>query len=224
MAHSIIRGVKKLILVLLAALPISPSAQDEAALWQMLEGGRARESLRPQKSRPVHFKARTPRYRFDIGADARKESFYFAKHDGTDWMFIHDWKGNEVFRHSLDALGGDSRAYHIRATTLSPGVRLFLVYFYEGKTHYTVLRATARLYLLTLEAGDLKTLKMAKGPLVWDEHEDGLAHYRQRQHKVFLKDLNADGVREVVVRYHLITRVLSYQGEGRWSGSGVVAN
>ena len=203
---------------LLALLPLNPRAQDEALLHQMLDEGRTRRNLKTQKGERIHFKMRTPRYRFNFGGDARKESFYFAKHDGIDWMLIYDFRGNEIFRHSLDALGGDSRAYHIRATTLSPGKRLFLIHFFEGQTHHTNLRATARLYLLTIESGDLKTLKMAKGPLIWDEHQDRLGHYHQRKHKIFLKDLNNDGVREVIVRYHLITRVLKYKGAGEWEG------
>ncbi len=204
------------LLALLSALTLTaPLAQDEALLHQMLDGSFAE---RPRRQTPPreHFKARTPRYRFDLGGDARKESFFFAKRDGTDWMFIYDWRGQEVFRRSLETLGGGSRAYRLEAHRLSPATRLFLIYFLEGKTHYRELRSTARLYLLTIERGDLSTFNMAKGPVVWEEYEDGIGHYHQRQHQVILKDLNGDGVREVVVRYHLITRVLQYQGNGQW--------
>ncbi len=199
------------------AAGISSLAQDERLVRDFLTGKLARGKNRAEKHR-YDFRVRTGRYRFDFDKDGRKESFFFAKQDGEDWLFIYDYLGNEVFRYQFDALGPLSRAYKIEARYLSRRHRVFLIYFFEGRTEYLKFQGTARLYLLTIDRKDLKTLKMAKGPYIWDEYSDGKGHYHQRSNLISLFDFDNDGIREVAVKYHLITRVFQYRESGHWVG------
>lgn len=189
-------------------------AQDERLVRDFLSGALHEE--KPVSVPEVSFKARTGRYRFDLNRDGKPESFYFSKWDGQDWLTVYDHKERAVFRHYFEAAGPLSRAYKWEVRDLSSKTRLFLIHFFEGRTDYLKLRGSARLYFLTMDDNDLKTLRMFKGPLVWDEYDDRRGHYHQRARVVSLVDLNRDRVFEVVVQHHLVARVFQYFGGGQW--------
>jgi hypothetical protein len=187
--------------------------QDERVLREMFSHERIKSLGKKKK---VHFKVRSNRYAFDLNDDHRPESFFFAKRDGEDWLFIDDYKGNRIFNFKFDTLAALSRAYKIEVRYLTKKTKVFLIHYYEGVSHYIETRGTSRLYMLSIDDNNLKTLKMKKGPALWEEFKDHRDLYHQRSYKISLYDFNNDGFRDLAVRYALITRVFLYRPGGKW--------
>ena len=91
-----------------------------------------------------------------------------------------------------------------------------VLYYYEGISKYTEMQSTSRIYLVTIDNNDLKTMKAFKGPSVFEEHKSLKGHYHLRNYQVYLQDLNNDGIKEVIVKYRNVSQVLLYDGDGKW--------
>ena len=199
----------------LAFFPLK--AQDEYFLRNLLDREKPQDSSSRERGRDdSKFQTRTGRYLFDLNDDGKKESFYFSKRDGGNWLFIYDNENREIFSYFFESHGPWSWAYKLEARYLSAQHRIFLIYFYEGRTDYTKFQSTARIYFLTLDRSQLGSLKMTKGPYLWEEYEDKLGHYHHRTQFLSLADLDGNGMREVIVKYGLISRVYRYREGGKW--------
>ena len=183
-------------------------AQDEYLMRRLLVG----EKKDVKAELPV-FNSKSSRYQFDFNQDGYKEFFFLSKVDGQDRFSIENFRGEEIFRYAFETKGLFSYAYQLQARRLSKDYQVFLIHFFEGKT---LLQGTARLYFLTVDNGRLSTLSMKMGPYLWEEFDNKRGHYRQRAKKLSLFDLDKDGVREVIVKHHLLPVVYKYKGNGKW--------
>jgi hypothetical protein len=190
-------------------------AQDERFLRQLFTGG-VQEADDKERKAKVHYRVHSPFYEFDIDGDLRNEKFLIEKRDSQTWLHIHNYKREIIFSYKFETKGLRSDLYKIQVRNLSKNSRIFMLYYYEGKTEYVDFFGTSRVYFLTVDNSDLKTLAMKKGPAIWEEAEVGRLHYRQRSYDVSLFDYNKDGVNEVTIKYHLSSKVYFYKGMGKW--------
>ena len=170
----------------------------------------------PEKK--VKFEYPFPEYLIDLNGDGKKERIYFVNKDGQDGMFVKDFRGKSIYHYVFRALGLDATPFKIRFRSLGPFSKVLVIHYYEGYTDYLKFMGTARLYFLTFEKNDLKTLKMRRGPGVFYEHLEKGKSYRQRTHRVDIVDWDKDGLRDIVVRYggFRIRDIFLYRGKGSW--------
>ncbi len=207
--------IRTFLLTACVAMPITLIAQDERFLRQLFTGSlkKSEEKVAPAA---VHYKVRTPFYEFDFNGDLRNEKIIVEKLDAQTWIHVHAYNRERVFSHKFNVNGVNSDLYRIQVRNLSPTTRVFVLYFYEGKTEYVDFSGSARVYFMTIDNNDLKTLAVKKGPAVWEEVKVGTSHYHQRNYNLSLFDYNRDGVNEITVKYHLSSKVYFYKGKGKW--------
>ena len=181
-------------------------AQDERLVRKLLDGTLSREKFW-KGLKKEHFISHSRRYYLISTVMGPLESFSFSKKDGEDWFFIYGNDGGEIFRYSFEVLGWQSQAYRMDIMDLSKNHRVFLIYFFEGKVGREDLLITSRLYFLSLKTRNLTTLSLKKGPLLWEEHQQR-EHYHLRANKVWVSDLDRDGVREILLKGPLRTQVI----------------
>jgi len=205
----------KLITMLCVMTSYQVIAQDERFLRQLFSGGMQREK---QKEVPpaVHYRVQSPFYEFDFDGDFRNEKMLVEKKDAQTWLHIHNYEKKRIFSYKFDVNGVRSDLYRIQVRNLSHMTRVLILYFYEGKTDFVNLEGSARVYFLTIDNSDLKTLAVKKGPAIWEEAQVGREHYHQRSYKISMFDYNRDGIDEVTVKYHLSSKVYFYKGKGKW--------
>lgn len=152
----------------------------------------------------------------DLTDDHRPEKLFTAKRDGEDWLQIYGHDGELVFKKTLDTQGPWSRLYRIQVRKLNEQSKVMVLYFYEGITRYLEFQGTTRIYFVSYDNNDLKTLRMYKGPVIWDEKRGFKEHYHQRIYDVSFYDLDGDKTREVSISYGRMNRVYKYLGNGSW--------
>ena len=164
------------------------------------------------------FEHSSPEYLIDLDGDGNKERIHFINRDGRDWIFIKDFQGKRVYQYGFRAVGLDATPFKIRFRSLSPSSKVLVIHYHEGYTDYLKFLATARLYFLTFENNDLKTLNMYRGPWVFYEQAAKGKYYRQRTYKVGFVDLDGNGTRDIEVGYgrFRIKDVFLYRGKGKW--------
>ena len=197
-----------MIFYLISLLIFSLHSQDER-FYQKLHPEKKKENIFSD----YNFHAYTPLYQLDLDEDGRDESLMVEMRDGGVWIIIR-YKMKKIKEFELDVNGVNPKVYRITMSRLSSKSKIMLVRFYEGYNPYPVFRATARLYFITWEDNDLKTLSLFKGPLFFHEFKGD--DYYTRDYKVSLFDFNKDGIKEVSVDSHLISKVWIYKGKGRW--------
>jgi len=157
----------------------------------------------------------SPAYHLDLDGDGRDEVLKIIKRDGVDWLDLRGHDRREVFSGKLWAMGSGSRIYRLRLVDLSAGLRVLLIYLYEGQTEARRFEATARLYFLTLPDRQLKNLELTAGPRFWHEFAAQREQYGRRAYSVNLKDYDGDGTKDVGVEYNRIQSIWRYQ-QGSW--------
>lgn len=189
-------------------------AQDERLLRGFLEYNPPKRIEDVQDFKRV--KAMSDFYAIDLNGDYRNEKILIEKNDGIDFITIRDYQSNVVFRQRFDTQGIDSRVHRIHVKHISKDTLVLLIYYFEGKVDYLEFLATGRLYFLTLDKRDLNSLKMFKGPYYWNEKKGKKGEYFQRKYEVSFTDLNEDGIKDILVKHHLISRAYLYEGSGVW--------
>ncbi len=198
-------------------LSFSLFAQDERDYRSLFLGKLKREA----EERPTpnyKWRVNTPFYYLDLTGDGLEESFGVEKRDGEDWIHFLDLLKRPFKSFKLDATGVQSYLYRIQMAQLSKTTKVIILYFFEGMNQTTEFRSSGRLYFITIDDSKLATLSMYKGPYILYEKQELPEHYHQRKFNVTLEDINKDGSKEIIVRYHLINRVFSYIGSGQWIG------
>lgn len=155
-------------------------------------------------------------YQVDLNGDGLAEKLQPLKKDGVDALAVLDSQGNEIFLAQLWSSGGESAIRKLRLVHLSPTVKCLIIFLDEGVTQGRHFESTGRISLLSFEDNDLKTLKLTQGPHIFHEKEAPRDQYLRRSYNVDVTDLNEDGVREIVVHYNHIQRIMMYQGKGNW--------
>lgn len=203
------------ILILFSLVTLSSVAQDEK-VFRDLYLYSERQKIKSSVKKQYRIKARSNRHHIDLDGDNRQESFYYAKRDGENWLHFFNPKGEEIFAAEIDAVGPWSRLYKVQMRSLSDKTNVLLLYFYEGITKYLEFQGTSRLFFVTIDNKDLKTMSIYKGPILFDEKRGFKDHYHQRKYEVSLYDFDADYVREIAVKYGRMTRLYKYLGKGEW--------
>ena len=202
-----------LVLLLLHVITIG-HAQDERYFRKLFTG----ELLRPKKKPQVpKVEVSSKRYQIDLNRDGLSESLVTKKKDGTDHLVILDYKGATILDQALTTMGSGSKLYKARHVTLSSQTDALILYFYEGATQSVRFEATARLYFLTVDKRDLKTLSLYQGPHYFHEKEKLYKQYLKRGYSVNVIDYDGDGKKEVSISYNKISRVFKYLENGRWA-------
>lgn len=203
------------ILILSLLLAIPALAQDEKVFRDLYLYSK-RQKIKKRVKKEYRIKARSNRHHIDLNGDNRQESFYYAKRDGENWIHFFNPKGKEIFAAEIDATGPWSRLFKVQMRALSKKTKVLFLYFYEGVTKYLEFQGTSRLFFITIDNNDLKTMSIYKGPILFDEKRGFKDHYHQRKYEVSLFDLDADFVREVSIKYGRMTRLYKYLGKGKW--------
>ena len=190
-------------------------AQDERFYRKIFTG-----NLRPSKSQISQmndFKnvISSSIYKVDLNRDGVDEGIILEKKDGNDYIKIVDNIGRSWFEYRLETLGTESKVYKIMLKSLTKDSDVLIVHFYEGAIESSVFEASARLYFISIDKRDLKSLKIFKGPHYWHEKEVGYKYWN-RFYNVNVFDYNKDGRKEISVNYNKIARIYFYLGYGRW--------
>lgn len=193
-------------------------AQDERFFRQLISGDLGVSAAEESKTTP-HFHAASPFYEIDLDGDDRVEYIVIEKRDSEDWLHIHDYNRKRIFSLKFVRLGWESDVFRINLRQLSKDTKVLLVRYYEGHNQGENFTGTGRLYVVSWDKNDLKSLRGVRGPQLWDEFADSKIHYHQRPQHISLFDFDSDGIREVAVRHHLTTKVMKYIGKGEWSGN-----
>ena len=154
-------------------------------------------------------------YKIDLNRDGVEEGIILKKKDGIDYIQIIDQMGISLLEHKLETIGRGSKVYKILLKTLAKDSDVLILHFYEGSTESSVFEATARLYFISIDHRDLKSLKVFKGPHFWHEKEVGYKYWN-RYYNVNVYDYNKDGRKEISINYNKVARIYFYLGDGRW--------
>lgn len=208
-----------LLFFLLSALaPGVTSAQDERYFRQLFSGELTREKENGDGKNYSYF-IHTPYYELDLNHDKIPEEIIFVKKDSEDWIEIFEKKNGErkkIFSYRFETKGYNSELYRMEFKKLSDTSYILLLYYYEGLSKYTEMQSTSRVYAVTIDGNNLKTLSGFKGPSFFEEHKSLKGHYHLRNYQVYLQDLNNDGIKELIVKFHLTSQVFIYEGLGKW--------
>lgn len=209
---------KFILLLFLFLVPWKGSPQDERYFRQIFSGELSREKAGADDKKYSYF-IHTPYYEVDLNRDKTPEELIFVKKDSEDWIEIFEKKAGErkkIFSYRFETKGYDSELYRIELKTLSPSASILILYYYEGLSKYTEMQSTSRVYAITIDHNDLKTLSGFKGPAFFEEYRSLKGHYHLRNYQVYLQDLNNDDIKELIVKFHLTSQVFMYEGQGKW--------
>ena len=190
-------------------------AQDERFYRKLLSGDLGVEGVEIDKKKPYFHKA-SSMYELDLDNDNRLEHIILEKRDSEDWLHIHNYERVRIYSLKFVRKGWESDVYKVNLRQLSSDTKVLLISYYEGHNQGNNFTGTSRLYAISFDKNDLKSLHGVRGPEIWDEFKDTKIHYHRRPHHVSLFDFDSDGVREVAIRHHLSTKVMKYLGKGEW--------
>ena len=201
---------------LLFTLSLSVFAQDERYYRQILKGELPNFSQDIGEVQEHQFNVKGATYSVDLNGDGIEEMIQPQKRDGVDWIEIRNTTQRKIFEAKLLAMGGESSIYKAKLVYLSSTTKLLMLFLDEGKTSGRRFESTARIYLITFENNDLSTMKITTGPHHFHEREGQRDQYRERDYSVEVRDVDKNGVRDVVVQYNHIQRIMVYKGNGNW--------
>lgn len=207
-------GISSLGILLVALFGVFDAcAQDERVLRYLLRKKQFKEKSLIDKT---HFRLSTKFYEIDLDGDKRNEKISMENNDGINYFVIRNHRNFPIFREAFltQALGGI--VHRVRLVEVSPTTKLLIVYYFEGKTEYLDFNATGRLYFVSWPNNDLKKIKMTRGPHYWQEFKDYRGHYFNKRYKVYLRDFNQDGIKEVSVRLGTVSRVYHLLKNNTW--------
>jgi hypothetical protein len=201
---------------LLFTLSLSVFAQDERYYRQILKGELPNFSQDIGEVQEHQFNVKGATYSVDLNGDGIEEMIQPQKRDGVDWIEMRNTTQRKIFEAKLLAMGGESSIYKAKLVYLSSTTKLLMLFLDEGKTSGRRFESTARIYLITFENNDLSTMKITTGPHHFHEREGQRDQYWERDYSVEVRDVDKNGVRDVVVQYNHIQRIMVYKGNGNW--------
>lgn len=201
-------------LILLCSV-LNAFAADERTFRKAFSGELAKEKEPPKKG--YKWKVASPFYSIDLTEDDIEESIGFEKKDGEDWVHFLDMFKKPSKSFQLFPLGQGSKLYKVSLRRLSKKSKVLILYYYEGSNESVDFTSTARLYFVTIDNNQLRTMKIFKGPYFLYEKDEHPEHYHRRKFEVGLYDYNKDGIQEIFVKYSKISRIYAYLGKGKWA-------
>lgn len=191
-------------------------SQDERYYRHILSGQLPKSNDEIKDSAVSPFNVGGHVYKVDLDSDGIEELIQPQKRDGVDWLEIRNSSEGVLFAAKLWATGGDSSLYKVRMVYLSAATRALILFLDEGFTRGLKFESTAKIFLLTYDNNDLKTLKLTEGAHLFQEKEAQRDLYWRRDYQVNVFDMDGDGTREVSVQYNHIQRIFRYKGKGSW--------
>ncbi len=155
-------------------------------------------------------------YRVDITGNGFKEGIIIEKMGAESWLHIHNTVFSRLNSFSLEEKGLRARPYKLVLKHISPTVRALLVYFYEGYSEYLDFHGSSRLYIITITDGDIENAIMTAGPQFFEESREIHKRYYLKRMEIYTKDLDNNGVKEIILSKHLMTKVLVLRSDGKW--------
>ena len=205
---------KLLSLLIVCVVSWQVLAQDERYFRQLFSGELNKKGK--SDARKYSWSIHTPYYSLDLNRDGKEEQIVFVKKDNEDWIEIFDSEKNKIFGHIFENKGYDSELFRIELKTLNAATDVLLLYYYEGVSKYIDFQGTARIYAITIDNRDLKTLSIFKGSSFFDEVKTFKGHYHKRNYEVYLEDLNRDETKELIIKHRNASTVFIYKGQGKW--------
>lgn len=189
-------------------------AQDERFIRELYQ-----DALRQTEEVKIAPKvlAESPVYKLDLNRDGLEEGIRTSVRDGLDYIQIDDYSGKTIFESSLSTVAKNSRIYKINLKTISKDTDALIVYFYEGQNEAVQFEGTARIYFITIDKRNLKTISIFKGPHFFHEFEKQRNQYGKRYYRVNVVDYNSDNIKEISVSYNKISRIYRYLENGKWA-------
>ncbi len=203
-------------LFLIISFSLTAFAQDERYYRQILNGELPKLGQEIRELQEHQFNVKGASYSIDLNDDGIEEVVQPQKRDGVDWIEIKDSSQRKIFDSKLLAMGGESVIYKAKLARLSPTVKVLIVFLDEGKTSGRRFESTARIYLITFENNDLATMQITTGPHHFHEKEGQRDQYWLRDYAVEVRDVDKNGVRDIVVEYNHIQQIMVYKGKGDW--------
>jgi hypothetical protein len=204
------------LILLMSFLGLQGFAQDERFIRKELVNN-AKKTKFFEKEGKFKWNLPSKFYQLDLNSDGFVENIQFQKRDGTDYICIYQDDFNKVFEAPLKTWIGGGRPYKLRLVNLSKEVRALIIFYYEGHMDFARLKSTSRLYVLTIDKGNLKEMFLHRGPAIIDEQKTLSEHYHLRKYQVKVIDFNGDGQKGIGIFYGNLSRVMEYLGGGRWS-------
>lgn len=189
--------------------------QDERFFRRLVTGELAKEAQKVED--PPKYVFSGPTYRVDLNGDGKEEGLQVVKRDLMDWLDILSDEGKVLFKAKLLPVGVNARIDRIRLVDLSPKLRVLVIEYYEGKTEGLQLEATARLWILSFENKDLSKIKLTMGPGYWHEFEKQREQYGRRIYSLSIRDIDGDGIKDIMVAYNHMMQIYRYAGNGVWN-------
>jgi len=203
-------------LFLILAHSLSSFAQDERYYRQLLTGDLPNLTKEYSEVHEHQFNVKGASYQVDLNGDGIEEIIQPQKRDGVDWIEIQSSGKRKIFDAKLLAMGSESAIYKIKIAQISLKTKLLMIFLDEGKTAGRRFESTARIYLLTFDNNDLSTLHITEGPHFFHEKQGQRDQYWLRDYSVEIRDVDKNGVRDVVVEFNHIQRMMYYMGGGEW--------
>ncbi len=209
--------MQHLALLCIFLITFSSHAQDERYYRQILSGELPKFSQKIDESVEHQFNVQAASYVIDLNGDGVEEIVQPQKRDGVDWIEVRGMNQSKIFEGKLLAIGGGSTIYKMKLAYLSPKVKVLVLFLDEGQSSGLKFESVARIFLLSFENNDLSTLQLTMGPHHFHEKEGQRDQYWRRDYSVEIRDINNDNVRDIVVQFNHIQRIMLYQGFGQWS-------
>lgn len=202
------------LMTLIFFIPSKIFTQDERFFREILKG--RKEKVKTDNLEKAHFIVNSKVYEVDLDDDGHQERLVFEKRDGQDWMFIYSLTHQRLFKKKFEQNGMNAGVYRINIRKVSKSHKVVLIHYYQGHTNYNKFNGQSKLYIFTVPKLQIMKSTMTDGPEVWEEVDDSNVHYRQRDYKITLPDLNKDGIREISVRHHKIVRTFYLNKDNLW--------
>jgi len=191
-------------------------SQDERYFRQMLSGELPSQNKEFIEIPPPKFIVNGPQYQIDLNQDGVEEIIIPQKRDGVDWIEFRNLSQAKVAEFKIFSSGAESNIYKLKLVTISKNAKAIIVFLDEGQTIGQRFESSARLFVLSFENNDLKTLKLTTGPHFFIEREAFRDIYYRRDYVVSVVDFEQDGIKEISVQFNKIQRIMKYLGKGEW--------
>ncbi len=203
-------------LFLIFILSLPSWAQDERYYRQILNGELPKLTEEAKDIYEHQFNVKGASYSVDLNGDQFNEIIQPQKRDGVDWIEIRDNSQRKVFEAKLLAMGSESSLYKIKLAQISEKTKVMVLFLDEGKTAGRRFESTGRIFLISYDDNDFSTMRLTQGPHFFHEKEGQRDQYWRKSYDVEIRDLDKNGVREVIVEFNHIQRIMRYLGKGEW--------
>ena len=190
-------------------------AQDERFFRKLFSGELTHEK-KIEDEKVYAYLVHSPEYFIDINNDGINESIVSVKRDSEDWIDIYNSYREKIYSYRFETKGAHSGLYRVLRKQLDNNTIVLVLFYFEGDTNYINYDSSARIYLLTIDNKDLKTISMMKGPSIFEEFKGYKGDYRLRNYEVGVADLAELGKKQLYIKYRGVSKVFIYQGAGRW--------